>query len=138
MEMELSISLVRNLSTKTSRFRLQIALILPGSIQSPSFDTPPSPIILFQQPSLSLPPSLSNTNMAATSAAVLNGLGSPFLSGGKRSQSLLSAGAAAKVGVAAVPASRRLVVAAAAVKKSWLPGVRAGGNLVDPEWLDGS
>ena len=77
--------------------------------------------------------------MAATSAAVLNGLGSPFLNGGKRSQSLLSAGVAAKVG-AAVPAPRRLIVAAAAAanKKSWLPGVKAGGNLVDPEWLDGS
>ncbi len=23
-------------------------------------------------------------------------------------------------------------------KKSWLPGVKSGGNLVDPEWLDGS
>lgn len=23
-------------------------------------------------------------------------------------------------------------------KKSWLPGVRGGGNLVNPEWLDGS
>ncbi|KAH9563755.1 hypothetical protein CY35_05G142800 [Sphagnum magellanicum] len=23
-------------------------------------------------------------------------------------------------------------------KKSWLPGVKGGGNLVDPEWLDGS
>ncbi|GLJ53982.1 hypothetical protein SUGI_1154440 [Cryptomeria japonica] len=30
------------------------------------------------------------------------------------------------------------VVAMAAVKKSWIPGVRGGGNLVDPEWLDGS
>lgn len=75
--------------------------------------------------------------MAATSAAVLNGLGSPFLTGGKRSQSLLSAGVAAKAG-AAVPAPRRLIVVAAAPKKSWLPGVKAGGNLVDPEWLDGS
>jgi hypothetical protein len=23
-------------------------------------------------------------------------------------------------------------------KKSWLPGVKSGGDLVDPEWLDGS
>jgi hypothetical protein len=23
-------------------------------------------------------------------------------------------------------------------KLSWLPGVKGGGNLVDPEWLDGS
>ncbi|KAL6329819.1 hypothetical protein AAG906_037531 [Vitis piasezkii] len=63
--------------------------------------------------------------------------GLSFLTGGKRSQSLLSAGVAAKAG-AAVPAPRRLIVVAAAPKKSWLPGVKAGGNLVDPEWLDGS
>lgn len=77
--------------------------------------------------------------MAATSTAVVNGLGSSaFLSGGKRSQTLLSAPVGARAGTA-VAAPRRLVVAAAAApKKSWLPGVKAGGNLVDPEWLDGS
>ncbi|GMP39058.1 hypothetical protein CsSME_00010047 [Camellia sinensis var. sinensis] len=77
--------------------------------------------------------------MAATSAAVLNGLGSPFLSGGKRSQALLSApiGARAGGGAAVVP-RRFVVVAAVAPKKSWIPGVRGGGNFIDPEWLDGS
>lgn len=75
--------------------------------------------------------------MAATTGAMLNGLNSTFLCGGKRSQSLLSAGAAARVGGNAAP-KRFIVVAAAAPKKSWLPGVRGGGNFVDPEWLDGS
>lgn len=77
--------------------------------------------------------------MAATSGAVLNGLGSSFLCGGKRSQQrLLSAvGVGARVGVTIGP-KKLIVVAAAQPKKSWLPGVRGGGNLVDPEWLDGS
>lgn len=75
--------------------------------------------------------------MAATTGAMLNGLNSTFLCGGKRSQSLLSAGAAARVGGNVAP-KRFIVVAAAAPKKSWLPGVRGGGNFVDPEWLDGS
>ena len=77
---------------------------------------------------------------AATSGAVLNGLGSSFLSGGNRSQTLLASAIGGKVGAAAVTVSPRrlIVVAAAAPKKSWLPGVRGGGNLVDPEWLDGS
>ncbi|WVY95542.1 hypothetical protein V8G54_034630 [Vigna mungo] len=74
---------------------------------------------------------------AATSGAVLNGLGSSFLSGGSRSQTLLATSIGGKVGVAVSP-RRLIVVAAAAPKKSWLPGVRGGGNLVDPEWLDGS
>lgn len=76
--------------------------------------------------------------MAVTSGAVLNGLGSSFLCGGKRSQTLLSAAVGTRsVGVAAGP-RKVIVMAAAQAKKSWLPGVRAGGNLVDPEWLDGS
>ncbi|KAI3933262.1 hypothetical protein MKW92_039656 [Papaver armeniacum] len=38
-----------------------------------------------------------------------------------------------------VVSSRKLViVAAAGAKKSWIPAVKGGGNLVDPEWLDGS
>lgn len=74
---------------------------------------------------------------AATSGAVLNGLGSSFLSGGNRSQTLLATAIGGKVGGAVNP--RRLIVAAAAApKKSWLPGVRGGGNFIDPEWLDGS
>lgn len=78
--------------------------------------------------------------MAATSTAVVNGLGSSaFLSGGKRSQTLLSAPVGARAGGGAVAAPRRLVVvAAAAPKKSWIPAVKGGGNLIDPEWLDGS
>lgn len=75
--------------------------------------------------------------MAATSAAaLLNGLGSSFLSGSKRSQSLLAATTSARIGVSVAP--KRLTVAAAAAKKSWIPAVKGGGNLVDPEWLDGS
>ncbi|MCE0481219.1 Chlorophyll a-b binding protein CP24 10B, chloroplastic [Datura stramonium] len=73
--------------------------------------------------------------MTTSSAAVLNGLSSSFLTGGKKSQALL--GAARSVGAAATP-KRIIVAAAAAPKKSWIPAVKGGGNLVDPEWLDGS
>lgn len=77
--------------------------------------------------------------MAATSAAaVLNGLGSSFLSGGKRSQTLLSAPIGARVGAALAPKRLSVAAAAAAPKKSWIPAVKGGGNLLDPEWLDGS
>lgn len=76
--------------------------------------------------------------MAATSAAVLNGLGSTFLSGGARSQTLLSAPIAPKVGGASPKRFLVVVAAAAAPKKSWIPAVKGGGNLLDPEWLDGS
>ncbi|KAI4296336.1 hypothetical protein L6164_036302 [Bauhinia variegata] len=72
----------------------------------------------------------------ATSGAVLNGLGSSFLNGGKRSQTLFSTG---KNGAAVTP--RKFVVAAAAAppKKSWVPAIKApGNNFIDPEWLDGS
>ncbi|KAF2309030.1 hypothetical protein GH714_000183 [Hevea brasiliensis] len=72
--------------------------------------------------------------MAATSGALLNGLGSSFLCGGKRTQALLGFGGS-KTG----SGSRKFVIVAAAKpKKSWIPGVKAGGNFVDPEWLDGS
>ncbi|KAK7274657.1 hypothetical protein RIF29_15753 [Crotalaria pallida] len=75
---------------------------------------------------------------AATSGALLNGLGSSFLCGGKRSQALLAAGIGGKVGAAV--SHKRLIVAAvvAAPKKSWIPAVKGGGNFTDPEWLDGS
>ena len=77
--------------------------------------------------------------MAATSAAVLNGLGSPFLTGGRKSQALLASPAAARVGGAAAVAPKRLVVVAARPpKKSWIPGVRTGPGFLDPEHLDGS
>lgn len=77
--------------------------------------------------------------MAATSTAVVNGLGSSaFLSGAKRSQTLLSAPVGARGGTAVAAPRRLVVVAAAAQKKSWIPAVKGGGNLVDPEWLDGS
>lgn len=74
--------------------------------------------------------------MTTTSAtAVLNGLSSSFLTGGKKTQALLGAHVTARV-----TTPKRFVVAAAAVapKKSWIPAVKSGGNLVDPEWLDGS
>lgn len=73
--------------------------------------------------------------MAATSAAGLKAFGTPFLSGNKGTKNLLASSiAGTKTGAVAYP--RGLVVVAQ--KKSWLPGVRTGGNLVDPEWLDGS
>lgn len=76
--------------------------------------------------------------MAASSGAVVNGLGSAFLCGGRRSRSLLRpAGFGAREGSGA--GSRNLVVVAAAQpKKSWIPAVKGGGNIIDPEWLDGS
>lgn len=74
---------------------------------------------------------------AATSSTVLSGLGSSFLRGGKRSQTLLATGSGGKVGAAVSP-KRLNVVAAAAPKKSWIPAVKGGGNFIDPEWLDGS
>lgn len=68
--------------------------------------------------------------MAATSAAVL---GSPFVKGGKSTQKLFSSKAGS-----IVITPRKLIVAAAAAKKSWIPAVKGGGNFIDPEWLDGS
>lgn len=79
--------------------------------------------------------------VAAKSAVVLNGLGSPFLNGGKRNQSLFSTTTinGAKIGANTVSPRKLVVVAAAGAKKSWIPAVKGvGGNLVDPEWLDGS
>lgn len=76
--------------------------------------------------------------VAATSGAVINGLGSTFLGGGRRSQRLLAGAGARTAGCPAGP--RRMAVAAAAAlpKKSWIPAVKGGGNFIDPEWLDGS
>ncbi|PKU74346.1 Chlorophyll a-b binding protein CP24 10A, chloroplastic [Dendrobium catenatum] len=74
----------------------------------------------------------------AASTAVLHGLSSPFLAGAKSSRALV-AGSKAATAVGAIAPRRFVFVAAAgAVKKSWLPGVRFGGSVVDPEWLDGS
>ena len=73
----------------------------------------------------------------AVSGAVLSGLGSSFLTGGKRSASALGN----NVGAGAPRVGRKnLIVAAAAAqpKKSWIPAVKGGGNFLDPEWLDGS
>ncbi|KAH7296246.1 hypothetical protein KP509_26G015400 [Ceratopteris richardii] len=35
-------------------------------------------------------------------------------------------------------ATKKVTARPSSGKKSWLPGVKGGGNLVDPEWLDGS
>lgn len=74
--------------------------------------------------------------MASTSAALVSGLGSTFLTGGNKSQALLSVPVTARVGGAVAP--KRFFVVAAAPKKSWIPAVKGGGNFIDPEWLDGS
>lgn len=130
-------------------FLLQISLILPGSIHIFLFiilthitNLPFSSSSIFKpHKNTAAPPSNLDyrpTMAAATSAAVLNGLGSPFLTGGKRTHTLSAAPIGAATG-AAVSAPRRLVIAAAvAPKKSWIPAVKGGGSLVDPEWLDGS
>ena len=77
--------------------------------------------------------------MATTSGAVVNGLGSSFLCGGNRGQTLLSTGGVGSARVGATTGPKRfIVVAAVQPKKSWVPGVRGGGNFIDPEWLDGS
>ncbi|MCL7022061.1 hypothetical protein MKW94_009770 [Papaver nudicaule] len=71
--------------------------------------------------------------VATNSAVVLN---APFLSGGKRSQSLFSTTATT---AKTVVSSRKLVVVAAVgAKKSWIPAVKSDSSLIDPEWLDGS
>ncbi|KAL2343785.1 hypothetical protein Fmac_005070 [Flemingia macrophylla] len=74
---------------------------------------------------------------AATSGAVLNGFGSHFLCGGKKSHALLASGIGRKVGGPISP-KRVIEAVAAAPKKSWIPAVKGGGNFIDPEWLDGS
>ncbi|VFQ81819.1 unnamed protein product [Cuscuta campestris] len=78
-----------------------------------------------------------------TSAAVLHGLSSSssLLAAGKNSRAFWTAPPAARSRCASASRRRLLVVAAATAapqKKSWIPAVRGGGNLVDPEWLDGS
>ena len=74
---------------------------------------------------------------ASTSAVIVQGLSTPFLSGSRAGRTLLNAAISGKPAVAG--ASRRLLVVAAAVpKKSWVPGVKGGGNFINPEWLDGS
>ncbi|CAA3005273.1 chlorophyll a-b binding CP24 10A, chloroplastic [Olea europaea subsp. europaea] len=67
---------------------------------------------------------------------VVNGLGCKFLTGGNKSQALLSASVTTRA-VGAVP-PKSFVVVAAAPKKSWIPAVKGGANFIDPEWLDGS
>lgn len=77
--------------------------------------------------------------MASTSAAVLQGISTPFLSGSRAARNLLNVTAGGRASSAAAGSPRRLlVVAAAAPKKSWIPAVKGGGNFIDPEWLDGS
>ncbi|KAJ8754829.1 hypothetical protein K2173_015341 [Erythroxylum novogranatense] len=76
--------------------------------------------------------------MAATSGALLNGLGSSFLCGGQKSSKTLLGVGANKVETSVAGTRKLVVVAAAKPKKSWVPGVRGGGNFIDPEWLDGS
>ncbi|TKY59518.1 Chlorophyll a-b binding protein CP24 10A [Spatholobus suberectus] len=73
----------------------------------------------------------------ATSGSVLNGFGSHFLCGGKKSQALLAAGIGGKVG-AAVSTKRVIVAIDVAPKKSWIHAIKGGGNFIDLEWLDGS
>ncbi|CAI9770088.1 unnamed protein product [Fraxinus pennsylvanica] len=66
----------------------------------------------------------SGREMASTSAPLVNGLGSTFLTGGNKSQALLSASVTVRVGGAVAP--KRFVVVAAAPKKSWIPAVKSG------------
>ncbi|WP_285164354.1 hypothetical protein, partial [Mycobacterium tuberculosis] len=70
--------------------------------------------------------------MASTSASavVIQGLTTPFLS--KSSARSLFAGS--RVNNASIGQRKLIVAAAAAGKKSWIPAVKGGGNLVDPEW----
>ncbi|CAA2934469.1 chlorophyll a-b binding CP24 10A, chloroplastic [Olea europaea subsp. europaea] len=73
--------------------------------------------------------------MVSTSSALVNGLGSAFLNGGKNSQIFLSAPIAARTGGSALSPKRFTMVAAAAVapKKSWIPAVKDLGK--DPAFL---
>jgi light-harvesting complex II chlorophyll a/b binding protein 6 len=66
--------------------------------------------------------------LASTSAAAV--LKTPFL--GARHALANAASVAAK------PARRALVVAAAAAKKSWIPAFKSDAEFINPPWLDGS
>ncbi|EFJ09339.1 light-harvesting complex [Selaginella moellendorffii] len=71
---------------------------------------------------------------SAASAAISQLASSSFVSG---SNALLSHCPSNGARVMAM-ATRKISAKPASGKKSWLPGVRGGGDLVDPEWLDGS
>jgi light-harvesting complex II chlorophyll a/b binding protein 6 len=69
--------------------------------------------------------------LASTSATAV--LKNPFLGARRALANAASLGAAAK------PATRRVVVVAAAVgKKSWIPAFKSDAEFIDPSWLDGS
>ncbi|KAF2309040.1 hypothetical protein GH714_000239 [Hevea brasiliensis] len=70
--------------------------------------------------------------MAATSGALLNGLGSSFLCGGKRTQALR---VCEEIKREVVQEVCGCVLLNQRNLGSWC---KAGGNFVDPEWLDGS
>ncbi|KAE8711756.1 Chlorophyll a-b binding protein CP24 10B [Hibiscus syriacus] len=70
-------------------------------------------------------------------AVIINDLGSSFLCVVKRRQALWDARNGAGVVNPATGKTKSVIVAAAPAKRSWFPGVRGGGNLVDPEWLPG-
>ena len=65
---------------------------------------------------------------ATASAAVLK---SPFLGARRMLANAASVGAAK-------PAPRRVLVVAAAAKKSWIPAFKSDAEFVNPPWLDGS
>ncbi len=85
--------------------------------------------------------------MASTASSVVVCSSSFFLKGtAVSSSSLRLSPSVAAFGISNGGGSRITAMATKKVtarpkfsgKKSWLPGVKGGGNLVDPEWLDGS
>ena len=81
--------------------------------------------------------------MAVASSASVSQITAVSASSFVRSSRSLRAAPAVSFGVKNVSrvvamATRKVSARSAGGKKSWLPGVRGGGDLVDPEWLDGS
>lgn len=71
--------------------------------------------------------------MASSSAVLLQGISTPFLSGSRRT--LLNVPI---VGTKNVGSRKVVVMAAVASKKSWIPAVKSDAEFINPPWLDGS
>jgi light-harvesting complex II chlorophyll a/b binding protein 6 len=71
--------------------------------------------------------------MASSSAVVLQGISTPFVSGSRRN--LLNV---PLVGTKNGGGQKVVAMAAVASKKSWIPAVKSDAEFINPSWLDGS
>lgn len=72
--------------------------------------------------------------MTSSSAVVLQGISTPFVSGSRRNLFNVPI-----VGTKNGGARRSVVVMAAVTsKKSWIPAFKSDAEFIDPSWLDGS